>query len=164
TLDEVHAPAIEALILDAKFPVTRVECQSLRLRAGEGTLRTQREAPPGSPPANDPPHLADFRHRRRRPEREGLDLVAGLHPQVAKSSLALPGAESEAARGERMLSVVVPQDGLAIDADLEHRTREPHLEGDPAADRHRARDVLDGLEVVAVSRQEQTLALRVERD
>ena len=58
----------------------------------------------------------------------------------------------------------MPQDGLAIHENLDDRARKPHLERDPAADRHLARHVLDRLEVVAVSSQQQPLASRVQRD
>ena len=73
-------------------------------------------------------------------------------------------AETDRARGQGRLALVVPDDPLAADTDFDRRAEEFHGQRHPLADGHRAGLILDQFEVVAVPPQPHVLRLRVEGD
>lgn len=58
--DEIHPPAVEALVLDPPLALAGIETQLLRLHAGKRLLGNDRKAARGCAATNRPPYTADL--------------------------------------------------------------------------------------------------------
>src|SRR5262249_18768274 len=98
-------------VLDADGALPAVEGDALALLAEEGLLRFQGEAAGRRAAPQPTPRAADaVLPVRVGLQRQLLDLVAGLDPQVAEAAGPGPRAQADAAGPQRVVAVLVGQD------------------------------------------------------
>src|ERR1035437_8199760 len=150
-LDEVQPQPVEALVLEADFAVALLERQALTLSAGERFLCFKRPSALRRPTAKRPPHTADSaiscilvsRIKAQFPE-----LSIGPDVEVAELRLPLPGSQPHATAGERMFTIFVSEDALAIDQDFDRIPAQTDYQTNPFIRAHLARHSANGLPVL----------------